>query len=132
MSCRNDHDTMALWSSTIAKHDVYDPLKEHLVVFALNTKLDVTDWHLVSIGTANETLCSVINVLRPLIVAGATGFILMHNHPSGSTAPSPADKRVTNELKEAASLLQLKFHDHVIIDSRDHQNIYSFRQHGAL
>lgn len=44
----------------------------------------------------------------------ASGIILVHNHPSGNTKPSEADKRLTRQLSEAGKLLEISVLDHVI------------------
>lgn len=42
---------------------------------------------------------------------------LRHNHPGGSLNPSAADKRLTNTLKEALSLVDVTVLDHIIVGS---------------
>jgi DNA repair protein RadC len=69
-----------------------------------------------------------------VIVQGAYGFILAHNHPSGDPSPSRADERLTRRLIEAADLMQLRFLDHVIIGrpSPGRSPWYSFREAGVI
>ena len=45
---------------------------------------------------------------------GACSLILVHNHPSGDPTPSPRNTRLTRHLVEAAQLMDLRIHDHVI------------------
>jgi DNA repair protein RadC len=45
----------------------------------------------------------------------AGAVIFAHNHPSGVASPSNADKRITERLKNALSLLDIRVLDHVII-----------------
>ncbi len=45
----------------------------------------------------------------------ATALILVHNHPSGDPTPSREDVEMTAEVKEAARLLGIVVHDHVIV-----------------
>jgi len=42
-------------------------------------------------------------------------LILVHSHPSGDPEPSAEDKRLTRQLLDAAKLLDLTIHDHVIL-----------------
>ena len=44
----------------------------------------------------------------------ASSVILVHNHPSGNTKPSEADKRLTKQLFEAGKLLEIAVLDHII------------------
>lgn len=55
------------------------------------------------------------DLLRPLIAAGATALIVLHNHPSGSCEPSQADRVFTRRLSRAAGVCGLPLLDHLII-----------------
>ena len=59
----------------------------------------------------------------------ATQVIMVHNHPSGDAAPSPADKTLTSDINEALRLFDIRLLDHLIIAQNDS---YSFRQSGLL
>lgn len=58
--------------------------------------------------------------------ASATGFVLVHNHPSGRVYPSPEDGTVTRALLGAGKLLDFQMIDHIIISPLD--KLYSFRR----
>lgn len=55
------------------------------------------------------------DVLRVVLCAGASCFILVHNHPSGDPTPSPEDRHLTNVVAAGAELLGTPLVDHVII-----------------
>jgi len=57
-------------------------------------------------------------VLKNALEVGATGLILVHNHPSGTLKPSEADKQLTQKLKVAAQSLDIKVLDHLIITEK--------------
>src|SRR5512137_1996689 len=57
------------WRELVAVKPWFDPDKEHMVVFVLNTRLGMKGWNLVSVGTVNETQCHPREVLRPVVVA---------------------------------------------------------------
>jgi DNA repair protein RadC len=40
---------------------------------------------------------------------------MVHNHPSGATKPSEADRHITKRVAAAAQILQINFLDHVIV-----------------
>ncbi|BCU77570.1 JAB domain-containing protein [Luteolibacter sp. LG18] len=120
---------VAAWHDEIASAPWFDPAKEHVVVFVLDTRMHLVGWNLVTIGLLNESLFHPREVFRPVIVAAGYGFVVVHNHPSGDPSPSGADERETRRLREAAELLHLAFHDHVIIGRDAH---HSFRGSGAL
>ena len=59
----------------------------------------------------------------------ASAIILVHNHPSGDPTPSDADITMTHQIKDAAEVLGIVLHDHLIIGkSRE----LSFRSQGYL
>jgi DNA repair protein RadC len=55
------------------------------------------------------------NVFRFLLTAGATSFILAHNHPGGSSHASEADWKLTEGLKKAGELPDPPLLDHILI-----------------
>jgi DNA repair protein RadC len=89
--------------------------RESLRVVLLDTKLHLMRVEEISLGTLNETTAHPREILRPALVHAAFAFVLVHNHPSGDPSPSDADRRLTRKLIEAASLLQIRMSDHVII-----------------
>jgi DNA repair protein RadC len=68
-------------------------------------------------GGTNQCAIYPDNVFRFLLLSGASGFILAHNHPGGSRNPSEADWSITEKLEKACSLFNICFLDHVIIAS---------------
>lgn len=110
------------------------PEKEHLHVILLNARLKIIGFHLVSMGSLTEVTAHPREILRPVILAGAYGFALSHNHPSGDPSPSDGDMRFTRRLIEAADLMMLKLLDHVVIGEPElgRQPYYSFREAGVI
>ena len=49
---------------------------------------------------------------------GATGLILVHNHPSGALVPSNSDKQITRKFKTAAAHVDLRILDHIIVSEK--------------
>ena len=54
-------------------------------------------------------------VLRRCLEMNAAAVIFVHNHPSGVSEPSPADTRITERLREALALIDVRVLDHVIV-----------------
>jgi DNA repair protein RadC len=54
-------------------------------------------------------------VVRRSLELNAAALILTHNHPSGLPEPSTADTRITQRLKEALALVDVRVLDHVIV-----------------
>ena len=80
-------------------------------------------------GTLMHTSVYPREVVKTALAHNAAGVILAHNHPSGSTEPSAADRSLTAALKQTLGLVDVRVHDHfVVADS----GVYSFAEHGEM
>ena len=102
--------------------------RENFVVVLLNTKNEVIESPLVSVGTLSSALVHPREVFKPAIRASAASVILAHNHPSGKVEPSREDREVTRRLVGAAEILGIEVLDHVIVGD----GFYSMKEHGKL
>lgn len=66
-------------------------------------------------GTLTQTSVYPREVVRAAIAKNAAAVILAHNHPSGATAPSHADRALTRVLKSALALVDVTVLDHCIV-----------------
>ena len=80
-------------------------------------------------GGITGTLVDVRLVFKPALEMGATALILCHNHPSGTSIPSDADKQITQKLKAAGQNLDINVLDHIIITEN---GFYSFNDNGIF
>ena len=71
--------------------------------------------NVVSIGTINASLVSPREVFKSSILSNAAGIIVAHCHPSGNVKPSRDDAVVTEKLRDAGDLLDIKLIDHIIV-----------------
>jgi DNA repair protein RadC len=53
-------------------------------------------------------------IISDAALRGSAGLVLAHNHPSGDTAPSESDRRVTKRLATAAEAIDVTVLDHLI------------------
>lgn len=91
-----------------------------------NAKMELLGDQNLSLGTMTQSLLSPREIFLSAWERGAYSFILLHNHPSGNPAPSLNDIMLTDQLKQAAKLLEIPMLDHIILgDGR----YYSFREH---
>lgn len=125
---------LRFWREVIGVQPDNEPEKESVVVVLVNARLRPHAWHRVSLGTVNEAPAHPREILRPVIMAGAFGFAVMHNHPAGDPSPSRADEALTRRISEAATLLQLRLIDHVIVGepAPGRQAYFSFREAGLI
>lgn len=102
---------------------------EEIWVMLLNNACKVMDTRRVAIGGISEVVADVRLVLREAIMARATAVVLCHNHPSGSIHPSRHDDSLTDRLRQACEVMNIRFIDHVIVtDGR----YYSYVDEGRL
>jgi DNA repair protein RadC len=66
-------------------------------------------------GIPTQATVYVRRVMEEALRASASSFVVIHSHPSGNPNPSDADDQTTQDLKQAANLLDLVFLDHIII-----------------
>jgi DNA repair protein RadC len=55
------------------------------------------------------------SLFSAVLLSGADRFVVVHNHPTNSTNPTPADINTTNAIMAGANPLGLYFEDHFII-----------------
>ena len=85
-------------------------------------------YHL-STGGINSSVVDVRIILSIALKTLATGIIILHNHPSSNLKPSDSDIRITEKLKEACSIMDIRLIDHLIICKDDY---FSFADNGLI
>jgi DNA repair protein RadC len=55
----------------------------------------------------------------------AAAVIFFHNHPSGNPEPSAADRAITDRLKQALALFDIRVLDHLVIAGTSHVSMAS-------
>ena len=109
--------------------DITNAAQEMMFVITLNTKNNIIDKHLVSMGTLSESLVHPREIFRPAISDSAKSIILAHNHPSGDITPSTQDNQITQRIKAAGELLGISLLDHIIIGN---ESYYSYLDENNL
>lgn len=89
--------------------------KEYFYAVLLDTKNRVISKELISVGLLDASLIHPREVFAAAVKNHAKSIILVHNHPSGESAPSKQDEEVTILLKKAGELLGIPVLDHLII-----------------
>jgi DNA repair protein RadC len=80
-------------------------------------------------GTLTQTSVYPREVVKTALRYNAAGVIFAHNHPSGVAEPSRADELLTQTLKQALSLVEIKTLDHFIVAG---SKTISFAERGLL
>lgn len=102
---------------------------ESFVVMFLDVKNRLIDSDELFRGTLTQTSVYPREVVKAALARNAASVIFAHNHPSGTTEPSPADRSLTQALKYALALVDVRVLDHFIVAGSE---IYSFAEHGLV
>lgn len=121
--CDTPDKAAQYWRFHVAQNPHYDPERENLAVLLVNTRRRVKGHQIVSIGTHDTILVHPLTVFRLAVATSAAALILMHNHPSGESAPSEADIKVTRDLIRAGQLLKIEVLDHVVMGNPKHTSL---------
>lgn len=91
--------------------------KEHevFVVILLDAHNRVLSAEELFRGTLTQTSVYPREVVKAALAANAAGAIFAHNHPSGVAEPSRADELLTQNLKQALALVDVKTLDHFVV-----------------
>jgi DNA repair protein RadC len=80
-------------------------------------------------GTINHTQVHPREVVKAALKNNAAAILVAHSHPSGLAEPSDADRRITERLKQALDLVDIRLLDHLVVGGMD---IVSFAERGWL
>jgi len=80
-------------------------------------------------GTIDGASVHPREVVKRALFHNASAVVLSHNHPSGVTEPSEADKRITTRLAEALRLVDVRVLDHIIVSG---VSTTSFAERGLI
>ncbi len=109
--------------------DIWDEgtiqLKEEFAILLLNNAKKCLGWSKISSGGATATIVDPASIFQVALLANATSIILAHNHPSGNTDVSKADKTLTKRIKKSGKMLGISVEDHLIITT---DTYISFRE----
>lgn len=117
--------------------DIFDLLREdartwdreRFITVALDATHRILGLEEVSVGGVTSAAVMPRDVFKGLILANATAFICVHNHPSGDPTPSDADHAVTCRLRDAGELLGIRLLDHIVLGG---DGFTSLQETGAM
>ena len=113
----------------IREKDLMD-YRESFYLLLVDNGLKVLGYRQMSTGGITSTQVDVRQMLALALKANATGIIVAHNHPSWALRPSSADVSITKKIHKACLALELKLHDHLIIEPWG--EYYSFQEHSNI
>jgi DNA repair protein RadC len=80
-------------------------------------------------GTIDGASVYPREVVKKALAANSAAVIFAHNHPSGVAEPSEADKHITQRLRQALGLIDVRVLDHFIVGEG---RPFSFAEHGLI
>lgn len=104
-------------------------VNEQFVALFLDNQHRLISHECLFTGTINISAVYPRVVAQRSIEIGAAAVIFAHNHPSGITEPSQADKQITEKLKKSLELFDIRVLDHIIVGNT---GTYSFSEHGLI
>lgn len=107
LSCQE----VVAWAHPRLGHLVHEEM--HLL--ALSGQGGLRGVRLIARGGLHALAVRPSDILRAGLELAASGFVLVHNHPSGNPDPSPEDIALTRRVQESADLLGMPLVDHVIV-----------------
>lgn len=88
---------------------------EHFAVLFLDSQHRAIAFERMFVGTLTQTSVYPREVVLAALRHNAAAVVLAHNHPSGSVQPSRADEHLTQTLKTALAMVDVRVLDHVIV-----------------
>ncbi len=106
-----------------------DLKKEAFKVLLLDKRNSITNVIDLERGSIDRVNPSIRDILQIALKYQTPAIIVAHNHPSGDIEPSDADKALTRDLTVAASAMELRVFDHIIIGENQY---FSFADEGLI
>jgi DNA repair protein RadC len=102
--------------------------REVFAVLLLDNQHRLIEYKELFFGTIDAASVYPREVVKLTLDHNAAAVIFAHNHPSGISDPSDADKRITQKLKDALALIDVRVLDHFVVG----ETCVSFAERGYL
>lgn len=110
-------------------HSLRDSKREKFKVIFLDAKNNILEERTFFEGTVDSSVVYPREIMKAALRYGTSSMIFVHNHPSGDPEPSESDREITRDLMLAASVIQLKVLDHIVIGNNRY---FSFADKGLI
>ena len=102
---------------------------EVFALMFLDAQHRLIQWEEMFRGTLTQTSVYPREVVKRALELGAAAVIFLHNHPSGAAEPSRADEHLTQTLKAALALVDVRVLDHLVVSRAE---VVSFAERGLV
>lgn len=89
--------------------------REIFMVMHLDNQHRLIHCETASLGTLNQTTVYPREVVKTALHHNTAAVILAHNHPSGIPEPSNTDRQLTDRMRAALNLIDVKVLDHIVL-----------------
>ena len=105
--------------------------KEHEVfaVMFLTNQHNLIQYEEMFRGTIDSASVYPREVVKRALELNAAAIVISHNHPSGVAEPSESDKSITQKIKDACNLVDIRLLDHFVVSTK---SATSFAEEGIL
>lgn len=118
------NDTVAYFRISLGPQE-----REFFACLFLDNQHQVLSFNVLFQGTVDGASVHPREVVRQAMKLNAAAVILTHNHPSGIAEPSLADRNITERLRDALALVDVRVLDHIIVTASTHT---SFADRGLM
>lgn len=102
--------------------------REVFSVMLLDTKNQLIKHLPLFYGTINAATVYTREIVKVALKYNAANIIMAHNHPSGISEPSDADRAITTKIVNALQLIDMRVIDHIIVG----KTCFSFMERGLI
>ena len=114
------------------KDELENESQEKLMAVFLNSQNLVLASKILFVGISNQSLVELKIIFKEAMLYNATRLIIIHNHPGGNPIPSKEDYLITDQIKNAGLLLNIKLIDHLIIGKDSYFSFYDYIKGGVI
>lgn len=100
---------------------------EVFAMLFMDAKHRVIEYRELFFGTIDSASVYPREIVKASLLLNAAAVILVHNHPSGDSSPSNADRVLTQRVKDALALVDVRVLDHLVVG---HAEITSLAEMG--
>ena len=121
----------------LSSNDIYTTMKPYLQdlaneefwVIMMNQSNCIIKKVRVSFGGIDMTAVDVRLILKEALLCNAVAIAMVHNHPSGNIRPSTQDNSLTENVRKAANVMNIRLLDHIVFTDNGY---YSYSYEGVF
>ena len=102
---------------------------EAFMIIYVNSRNGIEGYEIINEGTVNMAVVYPRNIIKNALQHNAVAIIAVHNHPTGECDPSASDLHLTEQIEKAASSMDIKLLDHIIVGRNTY---FSMKEEGLL